>query len=66
MQDCQGLRQKRESMYLLYSCKNNYITTVCGVISNGLHFVSISLRNVRAKIIHSKWKRNTCFAVSIA
>lgn len=43
-------------MYLLYSCKNNYMTTVCGVISNGLHFVSISLCNVRAKIIHSKKK----------
>ena len=57
---------KKQSMYLLYSCKNNYMMTISGVIFNGLHFVSISLCNVRAKIIHSKWKKNTCFDVSMA
>lgn len=42
-------------------------------ISNGLHFVTISLCNARAKIAHSKWRGNgevagedTCFDVTMA
>lgn len=35
--------------------------TICGVISNGLHFVSISLSDFRAKIIHSKWGKKYLF-----
>lgn len=52
-------KQNRACIY--FTAAKIIAMTICGVISNGLHFVSISLCDVRAKIIYSKWEKKYLF-----